>query len=205
MACARWPTALHLAMFSCSSLSHSVSCRREDNSSAMVASPSESCYCSLNSSISCSNSLWYWLTWDNKGACCDDWGSRFAQVVLATKASTWAPCRATKPIGCLMYCVEGPKKPIVLASTFWLAFAAAPVRVLAEVGQAVCGMWWVKESPSVSLEALWSRAPSVWSKDLMRGSRWTAYDGSTHATFFLGGIVRVFCWACEHGRFQYWD
>jgi hypothetical protein len=91
-------------------------------------------------------------------------------------------------IGCPISCVDGPSKPLILAS----AIAAMPARVLVEHGLVVCDMRWVKVSSSDSSEALWSRAPSVWSRASERSSGRTTSNRRIRAAFFLGGIVRVF-------------
>jgi hypothetical protein len=84
-------------------------------------------------------------------------------------------------IGCPISCVDGPSKPLILA----LAIAAMPARVLVEHGLVVCDMRWVKVSSSDSLEALWSRAPSVWSRTSERSSGRTTSDRRIRAAFFL--------------------
>jgi hypothetical protein len=97
--------------------------------------------------------------------------------------------------------IDMPLKPLTLAS----AFAASSVRVLVKPGLAICGMRWVKISSSVSLQELWSRAPSVWGGASTRGSGQTTFDGGMQVVFFLGGIIRVFCRARKHGGHKCWD
>ena len=89
-------------------------------------------------------------------------------------------------------------KPSLAKLDPWFSASTPPVDELGKFGMVVCGIWWARSSLS-SLSSTMSRSNGYEACVTSAGG----FGG--RAAFLLGGIVRLFRRAREHGGRHCWD